>query len=632
MGGDMDSWKKLSEPLDSFRNEFQGAFRERAEELFEGLVQASGIDIESNRKVMAEVAQTQSVIDELQSDVHKKTILSYVLKALFVIGALYGASGVWTFYHTVKYSLADTDGGFVLWRLLAPFWDHIGYVSFVILVIAVLFFSFSYIFKSLPSEIREKKDEIAHLDGVNEKRKAPCKEEMKRLTGLLDPEIPNRIIREVMPGLDLDPLFDWQRYMDLTKNFGLSPQMGERNSSLDLISGTILGNPFLIYKTLQNRVAMERYTGSIVVSYEVVEYDTNGKRSTRTVNETLSAYVDKPKEVFERYTSLVFGSDAVDGLNFSREPHHVQDLSESKLEKYIAKRTKELEKLSHKSTTGQGHFTAMNNKVFEALFDAVDRDNENQFRMMFTAAAQVNMVKLLKDKQFGDTFSFIKRKKLNIVVNRDDWMIHAKMSHFDNASYDIIRSEYMQYVVTYFEKFYHLFLPILSIPALVNYPSDAYIYGDEPAFNFNPFVSEVMANEIGKEFFDHEASMTPSILKTTSLAKEGDTDRVLVESRSYTIVDRTDYIPKTAGNGRTYDVPVHWKEYIPVSNRKQIEMERVGIDETEFAKRYKEALGKNDQLFEESYAYKSGVLAKIIDDGGRSCSEFMNEILGGNRG
>ena len=106
----------------------------------------------------------------------------------------------------------------------------------------------------------------------------------------------------------------------------------------------------------------------------------------------------------------------------------------------------------------------MGNLEFDALFNALDRDNEVEFRVLFTPIAQKNMIELLKNEEFGDDFSFIKHLKLNIIDNKKDWVLNIFRSHYRDFSYDIIKEKFFKLNTEYFDNFYRLFLPIFTIP------------------------------------------------------------------------------------------------------------------------------------------------------------------------
>ena len=67
--------------------------------------------------------------------------------------------------------------------------------------------------------------------------------------------------------------------------------------------------------------------------------------------------------------------------------------------------------------SGKKAFNRLPNEEFEALFMALDRDNEVEFRLLFTPLAQKNMISILRAKNvgFGDDFIFKKRKELNYI-------------------------------------------------------------------------------------------------------------------------------------------------------------------------------------------------------------------------
>ena len=93
---------------------------------------------------------------------------------------------------------------------------------------------------------------------------------------------------------------------------------------------------------------------------------------------------------------------------------------------------------------------------------------------------------------------------------------------------------------------------------------------------------EVMANAIGQEHFVSPKSATSAILKTQLVEKQGCEDVVNVSAASYATVPRVEIIPRLGGDGRIHGVPVHWTEYIPVSNSKlmRVQAEKQGNDTT----------------------------------------------------
>ena len=77
------------------------------------------------------------------------------------------------------------------------------------------------------------------------------------------------------------------------------------------------------------------------------------------------------------------------------------------------------------------------------------------------------------------------------------------------------------------------------------------------------------------------------MLKTSHYKKEADSEIIKVDAYSYRIIEHVDEVPVTAGNGRTYYVPVKWNEYVPVTKQELIEVAEVDAAGDDF-KRVKE--------------------------------------------
>ena len=124
-------------------------------------------------------------------------------------------------------------------------------------------------------------------------------------------------------------------------------QLDDDMSAKDIISGDILGNPFIIVKSINNYVVNHRYEGSRTVTWKEYYTDYNGKRQSRTRTEVLYASVVKPKQVFADVVSLIYANNASENLTFSRLPHSIHKLTPRKLEKYIKKQIKLIKKKSN---------------------------------------------------------------------------------------------------------------------------------------------------------------------------------------------------------------------------------------------------------------------------------------------
>ena len=350
-----------------------------------------------------------------------------------------------------------------------------------------------------------------------------------------------------------------------------------------------------------------------------------GKKKTRTVSQTLHASIIKPKQIFEDKIDLIYGNDAAEHLHFSREPKFIHEFSEKKLAKYVKKSEKELKKKTENAIKTGQTFLEMGNSEFDVLFGALNRDNEVEFRVLFTPIAQRNILEVLKDKDFGDDFAFRKINKLNNVSNQNDWILNIDKSYYEDFSYEIIKEKYYDINKRYLNNFYRLFLPILAIPVYHQHKAQKYIYQEKYNYNYNPYTSEAAANLLGAELFSHEESNTPSILKTKTLRVEGDADLIEVISQSYKAVERTEYVPMRAGDGRVYNVPVNWIDYVPLAAKGRMELKKLDIEENEFEKSLDQEFYKSTE--NKRYIYKNNIFAMFTSKEELDCNKILKNII-----
>ena len=200
-------------------------------------------------------------------------------------------------------------------------------------IIALSILNFKYINKKKYIYIQK----IEELGTELKAKQDECYSQVAPLLKLFESNMANKFITEIIPTLILDKYFKIERYADLVYNFGMAEQLDSNLSAKDLISGEILGNPFVIIKSIQNRVVDETYHGSLTVSW--TEYYTyNGERKSRNRTQTLRASIVKPKQIFEEIIDLIYGNDAAEHLSFIREPNFIHDFTPKELAKYLKKR------------------------------------------------------------------------------------------------------------------------------------------------------------------------------------------------------------------------------------------------------------------------------------------------------
>jgi hypothetical protein len=120
---------------------------------------------------------------------------------------------------------------------------------------------------------------------------------------------------------------------------------------------------------------------------------------------------------------------------------------------------------------------------------------------------------------------------------------------------------------------YFTFAPILCIPLYQQHPPHEYVYRDVVESYSSFFEDEMIVNNLGYAKFSHPDSKTRNILKTKLVNINGKVEDIQVTAYGYNVEKRVTYIPKTGGDGRVHQVPVHWDEYLPVVHTTDIVMD-----------------------------------------------------------
>lgn len=415
-------------------------------------------------------------------------------------------------------------------------------------------------------------DEINHIEDEIKKRtneaetiKGDAEKELLLLNSLYDWNIPAKLVSETIPLIQMDHNFDNKRYYQLHDRYGYDEHKGKDVSTLYVQSGSVYGNPFVIEMNRTQEMVQHVYVGSRTVTYTVREY-VNGHTVTSTRVETLHAEVVKPRPEYTNEVWLVYGNDAAPKLHFVRHPSNANNLSDKQIAKLAKKNDKALEKKLKKDAT----FTKMGNSEFEMLFGGTNRDNEVEFRLLFTPLAQKNMLDLIKTNEpFGDDFMFAKEGPLNYVRTIHSQSFNYKGSPADFIDFDIVkaREKFVARCDEYFTKFYFDIAPLMCIPLYQNYKAQEYIYKDNHIKNVTAFETESIANAYPSSYFMPKDSGTEAILKTELVKKEKDHDIVNIIAHAFRSIPHITEVPAVAGNGHTYMVPVTWYEFIPISKK-----------------------------------------------------------------
>ena len=385
-------------------------------------------------------------------------------------------------------------------------------------------------------------------------------------------------------------MFRLDRVLD-SKKFGLLEDLYEYSdlamepttSVLGVVSGSIATNPFIKVKILSQTMYDCPYTGSITISWTTTHYDSEGHLHTDFHTQVLTATTYHPAPQYGDMVYTIYGNEAAPGLRFTRTAKDL-DYSDSKaVEKFVKSEEKEMRKRSEESVSqGNGRgFTPMHNTRFEALWGAYDRNNEVEFRLLFTPLAQQNMEEVLSNKNkdgYGDDFNFYKVNKINIVCSN-----HAQgMGLFNPELYESferiadVRENFIQLMTTKFKSLYFDLAPILAIPLYQMTDAGDYEYSRRAPDSISDYEAMEMVNQFSESFFEPEGAATKQIRRVVYQGTKGKTDSFQVVSRAFSRHQEVEHVTKVGGDGLPHVIPIQYYVYDPVERKRDISIRRMG--------------------------------------------------------
>ena len=501
----------IFDPLAEFLEKYRELHFENTKNFFDNLVKKSQVNIEENRKTVAE-------------------------------------------YNTYKENLKKLKKTLNWWRFLR-----------VVMCITILLIPL--VIMKITPKIRGLRNDIEQADKRASELLELAYSQMQPLNSLFTDRDSLNLIHETIPLISFDECFTAEKEEDMKINYDFSLGINYEESTLDVLSGEYNENPFVFENTFKHTMGTETYHGYKTIYWTETYRDSNGKLQQRTKSETLHASVTKPKPFYNTQVVLNYGSQGAPELSFTRDATHLEQKGERAIERYVKKGEKKLKKLNEKALNNNKEFVSMSNTEFEVLFDALDRDNEVQFRTLFTPLAQTNMVKLLLSRDgFGDDFNFIKSKRMNKIVSSHSQgrEMTVPASSYTSYFFDTIQEAFINKNISFFKALYFDFAPLLSIPAYQERP----VHSLKPVPDYSQIYSlkecEALANIVDKTYVVHPETKTPAIIKSEFINSNGCSDETLIKSYSYDIIERVDIVPVYGGDGRYHNVEVFWDDYIPL--------------------------------------------------------------------
>ncbi len=548
----MDAHGAINEPLKQFRNHYQKKFRECSEAFLEKLIAESKVNARENAALTAEIRRLEKAIAAHKSRLGRWRFLQTLLTLLAVAGGITG-----TLY--------------ILPSFLPEFGEMQPPPEWAAGGLAALIFSRFLIFGCVNKKIAAIRDVLSE---DREKRDSKIEQawvQMLPLNRLFRWDTVANLVSEACPLFQFDRFVPEKRVAELCRHFGWHGTEDSSQSVLCCHSGTIRGNPFVIADARTFEWGTETYTGTLDISWREKEtyYDSEGKARTRTVTkyQTLVATVEKPVPAYDRLSFVVYGHEAAPALYFSRMPSELSALGNGFWDRRKIKSA--VKSLRKRSKDLSDDFTIMSNEEFDALFSAVNRSDERQFRLLFTPLAQQEMLSLLRSKEpgYGDDFCFRKRGMINTVLpghlqNMDFSASPDIFRHYDLAE---IKRVFLSYTDEFFRAVYFAFAPLFAIPLYQQKNPAAAEYAGEDCGVSDALEHEALANHLGTVVFAHPDSVTQNILKTKIKYWKNGLSGFTVTANGFRGIPRTDYVEMFGGDGRWHSVPVEWVEYLPVS-------------------------------------------------------------------
>lgn len=565
----------------SYNTVYKDKFNENATKLFDSLVDEAKVNVAENKKSANDYRIAQKAVDNLT----KKTKSLKTGKGFAIFGIVV-AIFVLICYFGSKY-----DGAELQWQTA----DIIVLIACLVVAVGLFLLIRLKLDKQLKQLKTQLDEKIAHARKLYE----ICMEQIRPLFTKFKVQHTFELCQQTLPEITFDKNFSVGRFYQLHKNYGLQENLADNESTIGIFSGEILGNPFVEERRLIQSMGTHTYTGSMVIHWTTLSRDSKGNTHTVHHTQTLIATVTKPKPYYHQKTTLIYGNEAAPDLSFSHEPTHADRWSKKELARKVRKGSKKIKNMAEKSLLKGGNFTEFANEEFDVIFNATERDNEVQFRLLFTPLAQKNLLYLMKTPlPYGDDFYFVKRKKLNYVSSEhgQKWNFDPSVERYYSYDVELCKKQFLAYNNDFFRNIYFELAPLMSIPLYQQHKAEQFIYDRPYTRNFTSFEAECLANTLDKMSITPDDCQTEVILKTQLLAKEQGADRLMLTSHAFTTVEHVDFVPTFGGDGRFHSVPVHWLEYVPIQKQTVIEVAE-----------------SDEQPSQSTKVFKHGLIARLLN-------------------
>lgn len=526
----------IYDPLTEYINVFCGRFKEVAQRTFAKLAEEAQVDVEANKATCGQIYDTENLLASTNTRINGWTALCAFLWGMIALIAV--------FIYAKYYELSQ---------------------QFIIISIIVAVAFLAILLLKVHPRLKQLKSERDDFMLTIQKLKQEAWEQMAPLNKLYDWDMLTRMMSETVPRLEFDPYFTTQRLADLRHTYGWSDSFNRKRSVIYSHSGLINGNPFVICRTRKMEMGQKTYYGHKTIHWTTTERGSDGKYHTVHHSETLTASVTAPYPEYYEKTRLIYGNTAAPDLIFLRKQSGMANKTGS-----LSYKLKRRALRNKARDLDNNDFAMMTNEDFEIAFNTSNRNNNQQFALLFTPLAQESMLNLLKDQSvgYGDDFDFAKNQMINTITSGHMQEINLDLNpqQYKNFDFEKAQADFYSINASYFRAIYFCLAPLLCVPMYQQIRPQHDIYGHDMQRHSAFWEHEALANFWGQKHFEHPECVTTCILKTEQQeGDDGDSSVITVYAHGYRAEQRLTYISRYGGDGRWHDVPVYWDEYLPVT-------------------------------------------------------------------
>ncbi|MDR2828248.1 MAG: hypothetical protein LBV51_02375 [Acholeplasmatales bacterium] len=553
----------IYDPDEKYKNEYKQLFLKNCTAFFDDLVKNSNIDVEKNIYTNKKITEYISIVDKLDNMNDKLKSNSKFLLTLIILFSI----GI--FLDVVIFVLSSES--FVLVFILLLVFFISGIVGFSLIRNI-----------TIKNKMATTSYEHGVSSGILNDLKKEAADQLVPLNALYKWGMTKKIIEQTVPIIKLNDIFDIKMYDYLKSKYYLDTFIENDKTITQILSGNIIDNPFVIVKTLIKTMGTKTYYGSITVTWTSCHTDSKGNTVYTQNSQVLSASVTEPCPYYTNGSYVVYANESAPNLTFTKLPSNAPLMSDKKLEHFVKKEEKAINNIARKGVGTASNFTPTGNPKFDAVFKTTSRNNEIEYRLLFTPLSQTAMVNLILNNWdiYKPDFYFRKDKMLNYIkfetLEKIDLVDAPKK--FKSSSVLESKNKFISYNTTYFKLLYYCLAPLLTIPLYQHQRPQEYKYSTKYKCNISPWEREALGNYAIRRFKKLSESDTYCINKTKITSKDDTTDIIEITSYGFTTEKMVTHFTKMANDGNYHDIPVYWTKYNPIENTFKIRVITVITD------------------------------------------------------